>query len=513
MARAKASVLQLDHQKEGTQFLRKNARAGLFDEQGLGKSKQVIDAVAAEIKAGSIKGAVIVCPNGLKTNWAAEIQKFSSLTHALFGSGRAARRGAFAAMRASFYILNYEAVPAELPSLRALLKFKPMALILDESHRIKTPGAKVTRAIHDLRTLASRRYILSGTPVANKPEDLWSQMFFLDDGKSLGVSIDHFDKTFKAGKSGYREMEKLRDRIAPSTLRRTKDKALKLPPKTYTRIPVVLSSAQLSMYEGMREDLELWVRNLSGAQVLATADAILSRLVRLAQLASNPKLIDAAYREVPAKLVALDGLLTKYLQTRDRKVIVWTSFVDNIKALLTRYDAYKPVAIYGDIDNAARDRAVRAFKTDSKVRLLVANPAAAREGLTLTEANIAVYMDRTFNLVDYLQSQDRIHRISQTKPCEIVLLVAKDTVDEFIDFSLEQKHRLAQFAQSDSDQISAADLALSKPTVLRALLAPSGNAGGIRNTRAAAGTARKTTKSVLKASVSSRAGKATLRTR
>ena len=75
-------------------------------------------------------------------------------------------------MTASFYVINYEAVPAELPSLRALLLFKPMALILDESHRIKTPGAKITRAIHALRTHAARRYILSGTPVANKPEDL-----------------------------------------------------------------------------------------------------------------------------------------------------------------------------------------------------------------------------------------------------------------------------------------------------------------------------------------------------
>jgi SWI/SNF-related matrix-associated actin-dependent regulator of chromatin subfamily A-like protein 1 len=487
MARAKTSILQLHHQKEGTTFLRKNAHAGLFDEQGLGKSKQVIDAVAAEIEAGSIKGAVIVCPNGLKTNWVAEIQKFSSLTHALFGSGRAARRGAFAAMRASFYIMNYEAVPAELPSLRALIKFKPMALILDESHRIKTPGAKVTRAIHDLRIHASRRYILSGTPVANKPEDLWSQMFFLDDGKSLGVTFKHFEKAYKAGKSGYRAMDEMRDRIAPSTLRRTKDKALNLPPKTYTRIPVELSSAQLAMYERMREDLELWVRNLSGAQVLEAADAILARLVRLAQLASNPKLIDVAYGEVPAKLITLDGLLKKYFRTRDRKLIIWTSFVDNIRSLLVRYERFKPVAIYGHINNATRDKAVRAFMTDPAVRLLIANPAAAREGLTLTEANVAIYMDRTFNLVDYLQSQDRIHRISQTKPCEIVLLVARNTVDEFIDFSLEQKHRLARFAQSDTDQISAADLALSKPNVLRALLAPTGNGVSKRKSKRTSG--------------------------
>lgn len=104
------------------------------------------------------------------------------------------------------------------------------------------------------------------------------------------------------------------------------------------------------------------------------------------------------------------------------------------------------------------------------MRLLVANPAAAREGLTLTEATVAIYLDRTFNLVDYLQSQDRIHRISQTRDCEIVLLIASNTVDEFVDFSLEQKHRLARYTQSDTEGITAEDLQLHKPDVLRALI-------------------------------------------
>src|ERR1700730_11874652 len=80
------------HQVEGTDFLRRNERAALFDEQGLGKSKQLIDAIAAQIAAGELEGAVIICPNGLKTNWAEEIRKFSDLPLAVFGAGRKARR-------------------------------------------------------------------------------------------------------------------------------------------------------------------------------------------------------------------------------------------------------------------------------------------------------------------------------------------------------------------------------------------------------------------------------------
>jgi len=169
----------------------------------------------------------------------------------------------------------------------------------------------------------------------------------------------------------------------------------------------------------------------------------LARLVRLAQLTSNPRLLDASYAEAPGKLLVLDAELQAHLAVAMRKAIVWTSFVPHIDELKERYAQYQPVAIYGEMTTEERDQAVKAFRQDKDVRLLIANPAAAREGLTLTEANLAIYLDRTFNLVDYLQSQDRIHRISQTEACEIVLLIADETVDEFIDFSLEQKRRLA----------------------------------------------------------------------
>ena len=147
---------------------------------------------------------------------------------------------------------------------------------------------------------------------------------------------------------------------------------------------------------------------------------------------------------------------------------MWTSFIGNVPALLERFATLNPVALYGEMDSGSRAKAIKAFKTDPAVRLMVANPAAAREGLTLTQARTAIYVDRTFNLVDFLQSQDRIHRLSQTRACEIVLLTAEGTIDEFIDFSISQKHRLARYTQRDTEEISYADLALQKPDLLRA---------------------------------------------
>jgi SWI/SNF-related matrix-associated actin-dependent regulator 1 of chromatin subfamily A len=466
-------IEQMQHQVEGTDFLRSNERAALFDEQGLGKSKQLIDAIAAQVAAGQLEGAVIICPNGLKTNWAEEIRKFSDLPLAVFGAGRKARRSSFARLNAVFYVINYEAVGAELPSLKALLRFKPMALVLDESHRIKTAEARVTEAVHQLRASAKRRYILSGTPVANKPEDLWSQFYFLDDGASLGSTLAEFRTRYKSESGGYTGLDDLRERVGGLSKRRLKDHAVALPKKRIRRLRLEMAGRQLELYDQMRNELAIWVQSLDGSQILREAEAILARLIRLAQLASNPGMLDAGYADEPCKFLALDGLLRdKFGGAGDRKAIVWTSFVANISALEERYSAYRPVSLHGALSGPQRDASVRAFKEDSTVRLMIANPAAAREGLTLTQANVAIYLDRTFNLVDFLQSQDRIHRISQTEECEIILLLAKDTVDEFVDFCLEQKHRLAQFVQQDATTVSAADLALEKPEVLRALLSP-----------------------------------------
>jgi SWI/SNF-related matrix-associated actin-dependent regulator of chromatin subfamily A-like protein 1 len=462
----------LPHQEVGSKFLEERTAAALLDEQGLGKSRQLLDAICASRSSGELDGALIVCPNTIKPTWGEEIERFTDLPYALFGSGRKARRLAFQSLKAAFYVINYEAVSAEIASLKALLRFKRMALVLDESHRIKSPLARITQSIHLLSPLAARRYIMSGTPVANKPEDLWSQYFFLDHGTALGETFDDFKSRYFRPSGGYTRMAELRERIQDLSLRREKEGSVQLPTKTIIKIPVQLNGRQREMYEELRASLALWVTSLSGQEILTQAENILTRLLRLAQLASNPALIDAAYAEVPSKFGVLDDLLSRYLRQPDEKVIVWTSFVENISALRKRFVHLKPVCIRGGMDSAAKQRSVKAFKKDDQVRLLIANPAAAREGLTLTEASTAIYIDRTFNLVDFLQSQDRIHRLSQTRPCNILLLMAEGTIDEYVDFSLEQKHRLARYTQGDVDIISTEDLALQKPELLRALVDP-----------------------------------------
>jgi SNF2 family DNA or RNA helicase len=176
--------------------------------------------------------------------------------------------------------------------------------------------------------------------------------------------------------------------------------------------------------------------------------AVLKRLLRLLQVTSSPALVDDRYHNSSAK----DGALNLLLQTiigRNEKCIVWSSFIENINRFAKEYSCYKPRKIHGSMSIEERTKSVSLFKNDSECKVLFATPQAAKEGLTLTVANNVIFYDRGFNLDDYLQAQDRIHRISQKKECFIYNLIVRESVDEWIDVLLEAKQRAAFLAQGD----------------------------------------------------------------
>jgi len=134
--------------------------------------------------------------------------------------------------------------------------------------------------------------------------------------------------------------------------------------------------------------------------------------------------------------------------TCDSKLIIWTGFVENVNWLAARLSEFDPVCIHGKLPIHQRNDAVTQFIKSSNP-VLIATPGAAKEGLTLTVANHAIFFDRGFSLDDYLQAQDRIHRISQTRKCYVHNLMANDTIDEWVDVLLTAKFHAAQLAQGD----------------------------------------------------------------
>jgi SNF2 family DNA or RNA helicase len=237
-----------------------------------------------------------------------------------------------------------------------------------------------------------------------------------------------------------------------------------LPEKCYYEKHVDLGLRQRLLYDTLRTELMIEIEDIEGNTILDDSNDILKKLLRLVQLASNPFLVDKSYNETPAKFIILDSIIEDIIQ-KGEKAIIWSSFVDNIRILSKRYKRYLPLLIYGDIPIERRNKSVNLFINDTNHKLLIANPAAAREGLTLTVANNAIYVDRNFNLVDYLQSQDRIHRISQERKCSIIKIIADGTIDVFIDEIISRKHSIASYIQGDrSDPIF--DYNISKEQLL-----------------------------------------------
>ena len=463
-------TIALPHQVEAISYIARNEEVALFDEQGLGKTKIVIEALCSAMESGEIEGVLVIAPMSLLYNWEQEVKKHSYLVPiVLRGAGREKRYKFLTG--ANFYITNYEAVVAEQQRIKRFCKGLKVAIVLDESGRIKDPTTQTAQALFNLRDLSKRRIIISGTPVANKPEDLWGQFFFLDGGKLLGDSYENFKAKFNEKNGSYSdELLALQHLITANSIRRCKSNVLELPEKRFYNLYVCMGGQQLKMYNTLREELRLEITNIEGERIIDESENILKKLLRLTQLASNPNLIDRKYKDDPTKFIKLDEIMEEII-ARNEKAIVWTAFVENILILKNRYRKHNPLIIYGDVPIKDRAQVVKDFQDVDRYKILIANPSAAREGLTLTKANNAIYLDRNFNLVDYLQSQDRIHRISQEKNCNIYKLITKNSIDEYVDKVIEVKRSVAQFIQGDLNELSneVTDFYLNKKYLLEML--------------------------------------------
>lgn len=427
--------------------------AAIFHEQGLGKTKIAIDLMLFWLGEDVVDTVFVVTKKSLVQNWFDELLSHSHVTpHVLSGN----RRENSIALNSPvlIYIMNYEVISTNLDLVIQFLNTCRVGAILDESQRIKNPEATISICFHSIAEGFVRRVIMTGTPVANRPYDIWSQIKFLDGGKALGASFPEFKaaldlppQSISVSEYGTRLVDVM-ERIKRFSIRDTKRTAgIELPDKTILTHFVKLAPRQSAIYASYRDRLSYELQG-GGGLVVDSAEDILKRLLRLVQCASNPALLDEAYNELPVKYSKLVELFDE-IEVQSNKIIIWTGFIKNVEWLSSKLNHLMPQKVHGSMTVVDRNKAIRKFKTDSKCRVLLATPGAAKEGLTLTVANHAIFYDRGFSLDDYLQAQDRIHRISQTEECFVHNLIAKDTIDEWVDTLLNTKYQAAQLAQGD----------------------------------------------------------------
>ena len=365
------------------------------------------------------------------------------------------------------FLCTYQTATNDVDELISLCKRHRLFVVIDESHNIKRlEGGVWSEAMLSIAPHAVRRAILSGTPVPNDYTDLWTQITFLWPRKQILRDRTSYryrceDKT---------ELEVIQRAVRPFFFRASKSD-LGLPPVKMNRQKCDLNPYQASIYRALSVKFlrEIAVQSDERQQLRQWRKA---RMVRLIQAASNPallaqyseefdippfsgegvsivKLIDRYPQfEVPAK-IELANRLVHELLTQGEKVIVWTSFVHNIRMLEHLLQEIKPFIVYGAVPQDEsedvefnREQQIRQFKEASWPTVLLANPAACAESISLHRAcHHALYLDRTFNCGQYMQSLDRIHRIG-LKPNEVVtyhILIARDTIDETVDRRLNEK--------------------------------------------------------------------------
>jgi SNF2 family DNA or RNA helicase len=292
--------------------------------------------------------------------------------------------------------------------------------------------------------------LLSGTPTPKDVSDLWAQMRILDGGERFGKSYYKWLSSVAELGTEYSDfaVKRFNDeavsesivRVHEIMLRRRKERVVNLPEKTFVLREIELVGSQRERYDEIREGLILRMRALSGEQFFREITNILEEYLRAVQVASNPRLVDPEWKGEPAKFLELDEIVEEVVRGQEQKLVVWTNYLGNVRELTERYREFGAAAFSGEVSASDREHTVRAFQEQETPRILVAVPAAGGVGITLTAAQTAVYVDKTWNAEHWMQSVDRIHRIGQRGTVTIVSFLGCK-VDEIIHWNLRRKER------------------------------------------------------------------------
>lgn len=443
-----------------------------FSVPGAGKTAMLLAVNQLLLAAGYVNGLLVICPRSAFRPWEEEVALWiasSRVPKRLTGgepSVRAALRDEGSSPTHWIFLISYSQLSTCVDAIEDWLAEQPkMHLVLDESHRIKRGVAGVWgRAVHRIAPYARRRDILTGTPLPNATIDLGPQLTWLWPYREIIPD--------------YMLRDPNSERIATERLRplyqRVTKRELDLPRPRTTVHRLAMGPLQQRIYDVITDQA---VRDATGMSLAHRAQfaKMARQSVRLLQVASNPSLLAMDASEFRLPPMAMDdteelmGLLIEYHQREvptkfqfvvDRvlrrtkmglKTIVWSGFVRNLNMLSALLRDFGPITIHGGVPTAmesgedsegSREQLVDRFKHDQTCNVLVANPAACGESISLhMTCHHAIYVDRGFNAAHFLQSLERIHRLGLDPETLVTydILLSEGTIDEVIDRRLRDK--------------------------------------------------------------------------
>jgi len=462
--------------------------AANFSVPGSGKTTITLASFAKLKEEQYLKTLVVIGPRSSFAVWENEFEAcFGTVGKVvrITGSKIERARAWGNAEKADLVLLNYHVAANDRERFKDLLTTTNSMLVLDESHYVKSIlDRKWPATVRSLAPLAKKRVILTGTPAPNSMIDLWSQFNFLYPTEPPLGPRDQF--IFKVDNSGPNAATEIRKSVWP-LFWRIKKRDLGLPTPRVTKIKVRMGEVQTAIYQALAFKV---LKDFEHApeEAVRMKQWRRARMIRLLQAASNPALL-AKYSEefklpplaasgltvsqliekytdfeIPTKITRTVSLIHKLTQ-KNKKVVVWTSFIHNIKMLLKLLKNIAPLPLYGGIAlsdkedrEVNREKIIEKFCSHPACMILIANPAACAESISLHRAcQDAIYLDRTFNCAHFIQSKDRIHRVGLKPNADVnyYILQSSNTIDEVVDARLAVKQqRMLELLETDFTNVN-----------------------------------------------------------
>lgn len=442
------------HQEEGIKFLLSKKKGILADDMGLGKTMM---SIIAALETGVDK-VLVVCPANAKINWKREISQFIPEDEvSILKSGHWDPK--------RFTIINYDILTKfhtivdgrkkyeEGSIRRELVNHGFDLIIMDEAHMVKNPKSQRTKVINQVSENIERRWLLTGTPIANRPMDYFNLLYLCDCPLTANWQFYAFrycdaKKFRKKGKNGRMNqiwvtdgasnLEELHNRTKKYVLRRMKDDHLDLPPKIVT--PYYLELDDMKSYNKVFDEYLEWAKSVGkslGAGRHMVELIVLRKFISMKKVEHSIKIAENAMEQ-------------------GKKIIIFTNFTDSFNALMSHFGKLA-VGHNGKMNDKQKQLSVDAFQNNDKVKVFVGNLISAGTAITLTEAEVVIMNDLDFVPSNHEQAEDRAWRIGVQKLVNVYYPIYENTIDVMMYEMLEKKKKIIKQVISSDDNDSEGD--------------------------------------------------------
>ena len=451
------------YQKEGIRFAFRAGKSVIADEMGLGKTIQAIGTAELMRKCNFISSALIVCPTSLKYQWKKEIERFTDVKAVVVEGNHLVRKELYNAEE--FYkIVSYNSICNDIKILKS---FYTDFLIMDEVQRLKNWNTQISRAARHIESQYA--VVLSGTPLENKLEELYSIMQFVDQ-YCLGPYYQFMDRTVVKSETGkvvsYKNLNAIGEQMKEVLIRRRKrDVALQLPGRMDKVLFVPMTEQQRAMHDEYRSIVSQIVYKWTRARFLSEKDRkrLLLVLSQMRMVCDSTYILDQKSRN-DTKVEETMNILKTVFESSDEKVVIFSQWERMTRLIAAELDALgvRYEYLHGGVPSKARKNLVDNFTEQPRIRVFLSTDAGST-GLNLQAASLLINLDLPWNPAILEQRIARIYRIGQEKNIQIINLVASQTIEERMLSTLNFKSSLFEgILDNGEDTVFLEDSKLEK---------------------------------------------------